>query len=221
MGRYKDALDAYRADLGMTLFANFDAKAEIQALLKPFFPDGWDGHPVPLRETDLSCLLNDAALTLSNDDPEQGRELLGQNVALCMKQSAGASLATVLSNLGAAAHSTNRLAEAIRLKLLSEDIGEAMADADRRFTSKVNLLFFSMVIGDEDNADRLWRELERVTPPTIRAIYRPGDAESFRALHLFYRGQLTEQALAHAETLARLCLRPTRRVAVVAPAGGS
>jgi hypothetical protein len=75
MGRYKAALDAFREVRG-ALYYNLGVKAEIQALLKPFFPDGWDKEPVKLDESDLNNLVGEAVLFLSDPYPEQAKETL-------------------------------------------------------------------------------------------------------------------------------------------------
>ena len=50
MGLYKEAFDAYRDGLAISLHSNLGADAEIQTVLQPFFSGGWDQDPVPLDD---------------------------------------------------------------------------------------------------------------------------------------------------------------------------
>jgi len=203
MRQYKEAFSSYRGDLAHTLRFNLGADAEIQALLKPFFPDGWDGEPVPLDDGELSYLLNDAALSLSDGDPDRSSGLLERNIALDIRRSDATEVVTALQNLGVGSLGNNRLAESARLRSLALEIAEAMPNDELVFRSKLALFVISVSCGDRETADHLWQEIDGMGRDWGRATYRPGDAETWRAFDLFYRGELTEAALAQAETLAR------------------
>jgi hypothetical protein len=200
MGQYQGAFDAYRGELAGALYVNLGARAEMQALLKPFFPNGWDREPVQLDEDDLGYLLNDAAISLDNDYPEQAKKLYEQNIVLGIKQSTIIYLCSYILNLGSV---TNSLVMNINLSSLARDISEAVADNDYVFGAKLHLFRLSILQGDRETADGLWRELDGMSRPRNRAVYRLGDLERYRTADLFYRGELTEKFLVEAERLAR------------------
>jgi hypothetical protein len=203
MRRYKEAFYAYRGDLAMALFYNLEADAERQALLKPFFPDGWDHQPVQLDESDIPYLLSEAAGPLLNDYPEQAQKLFERTIALNGTLSDGSRVVTALPYLAVIAENANRLAEMARILSLALEISEAMEVDDEIFRSKLFLVRRSIECGDRVMANTLWRELDGMSRPRNRALYRPGDLEASRIMDLFYRGELTEEALAEAETSAK------------------
>jgi tetratricopeptide (TPR) repeat protein len=203
MGRYKAALDAFREVRG-ALYYNLGVKAEIQALLKPFFPDGWDKEPVKLDESDLNNLVGEAVLFLSDSYPEQAKKLCERRIVRAIAGSAELrNLNAYLQHLGIMAWRALKLAEAARLLSLASEIAEARAEDDQIFSSKLSFFLFSADLGDREAADRLWHELDGMPLPQNRAIYRFGTLECFRAIDLFYRGELTEDVLARAQTSAR------------------
>ena len=138
MGHYQEAFDAYRGDLARTLLFNLNADVEIQSLLKPFFPDGWDGDAVLRNEDDLGYLLQDAASSLRHGDSEQASNLIIRDIALNLRRSNGLRLATGLRNLALNAGWT----AGSRLMSLACDLANALADNDQRFTLKTFLFYF-------------------------------------------------------------------------------
>jgi hypothetical protein len=203
MLRYEEALRVYQGDLAAALRFNLNAYAEIQALLRPFFSNGWDGESVPLRALNLSYVLNEAALSLSTAVPDQAQRLLERKFALDIRESYTRQLGIGLQNFAIASLHANRLAEWARLLSLGRQIAETMEDDAQVFLSKLDLLMLSVECGNRKTADRLWRKIDRMGHDLARALYRPGDAEIWRTADLFYRGKLTEEFLTLAETLAR------------------
>jgi hypothetical protein len=124
MGRYKEAFDAYSGDLATALFFNLGARAETQALLKPFFPNGWNYEPVPLGEFRLSYLLAGAAASLSDNYAQQATKLFERLIVVAIARSAGSDLAIALLNLQEMAWNANRLAETARLLSLALEIAK-------------------------------------------------------------------------------------------------
>ena len=203
MGRHTEALRNYQGDLANALGFNLNANAEMQALLRPFFPEGWDGESVPLDGNELSYLLNDAALSLAPKYPNQGRKLLERKLALDIRESQPFSLGVGLRNLAQIFVRANRLAETARFRSLWFEIAEATENDQQVFGSKLGLFALAVACGDLMTADDLWRQLDGMGRDWNRAAYRPGEAEKLRAEDLFYRGELTEEILRRAEILAR------------------
>ena len=50
LGHHQQAADAYDADLSNALFFNLEANVEVVALLRPFFPAGWNNLPQQMTE---------------------------------------------------------------------------------------------------------------------------------------------------------------------------
>jgi tetratricopeptide (TPR) repeat protein len=205
MLRYGEALDAYRRHLAVTLNFNLGASAEIQMLLRPFFPDGWDAEPVSvsLDKDQLSYVLNEAALSMQDSFPDQAERLLERKILLNAGTGNLASLATGVRNLARILRGTNRLADAARLRLLAVEIAEKTFAKPEIFSSKLHLYSLLSECGDWQKADDLWQELKGLRPSYATETYRSGDAQHWRAVNLFYRGQLTEHFVSEAERLAK------------------
>ncbi len=203
MQRYEEALEAYRGELESALMFSLDAGAEIQALLRTFFPDGWDGEPVSLNERDVSFLLSRAAVALVEADPSQAWRLLERKLLLEIRKFDSTEVANTLQNLAVVSWNANGLARAAQLFSLSLEIAEAMASDQEIFVARLSLFYVSVDCGDHKTADRLWKELDGMGRKWSRTVYRRGDAEIRRVADLLYRGELIEEVLAQAEALAK------------------
>jgi hypothetical protein len=203
MRRYEEALATYRGDLSNALIYNLDARNEAQMLLKPYFPDGWNGGIVELSLNDRSYVLNVAALSLSEINPGQAWKLLEQKLYLNMRNADAGALATGLQLLANISWSTNRLGEVARLLSLALELAQAMGNNDETFVAKSYLFALAVETGDYVESNRLWPELNARDGDWQRTSYRPGDLERSHAIYLFYRDQLTEETLTQAQRLAK------------------
>jgi hypothetical protein len=203
MERYKEALRTVAYDLGIALVFNLDATAESQTLLKPFFPDGWEGEPVPVDPGALSVLFNYAAQSLLDTDPDQARKLAERMISSSIGRSNAIEVNVGLHVVAVISINANRLAEANRLIRLALQVGEVAPDNEAIFVSTNFLFRVAMIRGDRETADRLWQKIDGMGREWSRAAYRPGSAELWRAVDLFYRGELTEEILTQAEILAK------------------
>jgi tetratricopeptide (TPR) repeat protein len=201
MGRYEDACQAYQGDLSVALHVNLNAKAEILALLKPFFPDGWDHEAVRLSEANLDYLLYEVAIALPKSHPDQARNLHERSILRNLSRSRSSPVVADLMNLAELSFQSNRVAEADRLFSLGLEISDIEGLQDYNFVCKVAFVRLLIERGDSET-DRIWRELDDMPRPQDRAVYRPGLLEWCRATDLFYRGELTEQVLVQTEKLA-------------------
>jgi tetratricopeptide (TPR) repeat protein len=206
MKHYKEAIKAYQGDLAVALNFNLNASAEIQMLLRPFFPNGWDGELVSLDSEDLSYVLNEAALSMQDSFPDQAQRLLERKLVLNIQQWNLRSLVAGIRNLARILRGVNRLADTARLRRLAVEIaGQTYYDGEI-VSSKVHLYSLLSECGDWTKADDLWREIESAVgrggmPETT---YRIGDMEHWYAVNCFYRGKLTEETISKAEALAKL-----------------
>jgi hypothetical protein len=204
MQRYEEALWNYRGDLSNALSFNLDADAEILALLKPFFPDGWDGEIVPLNVRDLSYLLNETAIALSNIYPDSPRKMYERLIALGIENLDTDMVVAGVYNFSLDPWKANRLADASRLWSLILEIPRMSGITDSKiFVSKMRIFEFSVECGDKKESNRLRRQIEDTGRNLSRSVYRSGDAELRRARELFYRGELVQNFLTQAEDLAK------------------
>jgi hypothetical protein len=204
MERYGEALDVYRGPLGVALIFNLDARAEAQSLLQPFFPNGWDQDPVPLKNDDeRASILNDAGVAFYAEFPTLAWRLFERSLVAYIPQSNLGSLSSPLMNLGTLSHWADRLAEATRLRELTLDIADVLGNQSVLFRARLDLYFSAVTCGNHAVAKQRWREISRMKRSSDRATYRPGDAEYWHALELYQRGRLTDSVLVGAEVEAR------------------
>lgn len=203
IGRFEEACDAYQGSLGLALFSNCQAHVEILALLRPLFPEGWDGETVLLEDTSRSWLLNDVANSLDEFDPPQALRLrerkLRHNISLGHIGNLNASL----SGLSASFPRSGKLAVLERILSIALDLANADGSNKFRFRSSFHLFIFNSMIGNVQEADRLWAALDPMGRDWSRPVYRPGEAETEYAFDRWRRGDLTETHLDAAETRAR------------------
>ena len=203
LGRFEEAMETFQGSLGTALWFNCGASAKGLALLRPFFPQGWDGATVPLKDGTRSDLLNAAAIALGDVDSRQAQRLLERSLRLDIASGNMDSACVKLHNLAINFGKLRQLALRERSLLLALDLAKALGDEEEIFLSLLGLFAFASDIGDDQRADRLWAELDPMGRDWHRNAYRPGDAETLRAYDRWYRGDLTENQLAEAEALAR------------------
>jgi tetratricopeptide (TPR) repeat protein len=197
MGKTSEALDHYRSDLASALHYNLNAREEIKALLVPFFPDGFLNEPVETTGLDRSYLLNEAALSCL-DDKESICAVLEKAINADIDDQNHIPLPVTIINL---THSVRPAAKR-RLANLALEVELEGPLTKNGFFSKLRLYQLAAERGDIEEADRLWPELENAERPTLRTLYRPGDAELSRASDLYDRGQPDETLLSNAEEIA-------------------
>lgn len=203
MGNYQAAAEAYWGDLSHALLYNLDARAEMVALLQPFFPNGWNQDTVPLDDFARGYILNDTAMALAGRFPDLTRRLYERKITLALRTSNDDWLCVAVGNLASRSLAALHLAEAVRLRALVLDIAQASQRADNVFRTRLYLYSYSIECGDHAAAERLWQEMSGMERPSNRAIYRQGEAEYWHANYLLWRGELTEDVLVQAETAAR------------------
>jgi Domain of unknown function (DUF4062) len=174
MGRYEEALAAYRGDLSNALIYNLGADAEAQTVMQSFFPGGWDHEPVPFDDLSGSYLLNHAALALGNHFPNLAWRLYERKVAFDIDTSNEIGLWTGLSNFAWQCKDASKLADAARLAGLESDLADATEDGSHIFGSRLDLYGLASIFGDDASADRLWQQISSMERPQSRALYRGG-----------------------------------------------
>ena|ERR1035437_1372066 len=203
MGRYKQACEAYRANLSGALLFNLEAHAEILSLLRPFFPQGWATLPKTVQQRDGSYLANDAAIALrSIDDPRESLAAYGAALAADLRGADWPAVSIGMANISKTLRAQNRLAQENRCLLSNLNLATMIRDGEAIFLARRYRFLQLARIGQWADAKAIWDLLDSPGRNWSRGIYRPGDAEHLYAQFLFWKGDLSEEHLAHAEELA-------------------
>jgi hypothetical protein len=198
MGKYDDALQAFMGDLANALDFNLNERKENQAIVRAFFPNGFDNDPVELRSWNKGYLLNAASIAMDDPKSDLALRMLNRNLQFTISNSR-ATVSLAIRNLACGLGIEQRgRAFDIALKF-----AEAMGQSEEIFCSKLCLYQFACLRGDWKTADRLWQEISTADQPRNRSRYRRGQVETERARHLMMRGVLTEDLLKKAEDEAR------------------
>ncbi|MFM9959576.1 MAG: DUF4062 domain-containing protein [Phycisphaerales bacterium] len=205
MGRFDAAARAYMGDFATALLFNVEAPDEVLALLRPFFPSGWDGSPVGLKNERVErYLANDAAVALA-DLGEDAEAIRVWGVVLTKQLAAsdwnGAAIS--VSSIGDSHSYMNRLAAADRVLLLHLAFARAIGASQGVFDGLLRSFTLNSTLGRHAEAEALWRELDPMGRAWQRAVYRAGRAEWQYARHQHRLGTLQESHLEAAERLAR------------------
>ena len=201
--RWQQAADTYRGDLSNALTFNLEAHGETLALLRPFFPAGWATLPETVRASSASYLANSAASALyylgENDAAlgAYGAALKG-DLAAEVWSAAMTSLRNISTNLA----DQNRLASRLRVIHLCLDFAIACADEEAIYRTQLSLYVAQSQVGQWHEAESNWQALSAIKPPSNRATYRQGDAESHFAQAQFWQGRLEEAHLTACAALA-------------------
>jgi hypothetical protein len=203
MGRYQQACDAYRGGLSDALIFNLEANAEVLSLLRPFFPQGWGVLPGDVSESDGAYLSNSAAIALMEvGEQEDSLTALGSALAAALRAVAWSAVGVGLRNMGLSLMQQNNLAAAHRVDLSSLDLATLTDDQEAIFVARYFRCHGLAEIGQWADAQNTWDLLDLMGRQWSRDLYRPGSAEFFYAQFRFWQGDLLEEHLARAETLA-------------------
>jgi hypothetical protein len=203
MGRFQQAVDAYRGGLARALYSNLEAYAEILSLLRPFFPQGWDRLPGAVDKRSGAYLANVAAMALDfTDELKEGLAAYGAAVLAFLEMATWRELATQLRNISWNLSDQNFLSKAEHVLLPTLDLATLTDDDEMLFMYRLRRFDMYSRIGQWSDAEAIWRLLDPMGRDWARAIYRPGDAESHYAWFQFRKRDLREEHLAAAERLA-------------------
>ena len=203
MGRLEDAFKAYDGELGEALWINLMAVGEIQRLLRPFFPQGWDGPIALKRDVDQSDLLGSLASTFFDNDNAMCIRLSDRAIRMAISSGYASVIRNNLRGISAVLGIHGKLSEAIRLKALSLEFADAAENEYSIYHSLLSAFWGESYCGAFERVDALWSRLD----PQERDwgdAYTCGEAERAWANDLFWRGKLTEAVLAETERLCRV-----------------
>ena len=201
MGRWQEAADVYVGDLSEALSFNLDAYAEIVALLKPFFPQGWRAAAQEFGSA--SYIASSVGIALNKCGFHNEAVLVHGNILLFdIDFQDWLTVRVSLSNLGNAVGNQGRLAAVTRFSNWALDLAELLGDSEAMFRSHLDMFELSVTMGAPADAERIWALLDPMGRDWHRAAYRPGDAERLYARFRYQQGTLTQPLLDQAERLA-------------------
>ena len=205
MGRYQQACDAYCGDLANAFFANLQAYAEVLSLLRPFFPQGWATLPKSVDDSHGSYLANSAAITLEKvGELEESLAACSASLAGFLRAADWPEVGTIMLNIAVTLCAQNRLAQEDRCLLSNLNLATLSDNEETIFHARQGRFQQLARIGQWAEAKATWDLLDPMGRNWPRAIYRPGDAEYYYVRFRFWRCDLSEKHLAHAERLAKV-----------------
>lgn len=204
MGKMREAAEMYRPDLVMAMTYNLEAHAEILALLRPFFTNGWGTLPEGLRgELDAHVAI-DAGNTL------YGLHLFADAQAAYaaglrdqLQRQDWSNVRVAISNSASTAYAQGRLGRQDRCRVLELDLALAAESRQDLFRARLERFDQLRAIGRLDEAQTMWKVLDPMGRAWSRNVYQQGYAEYCYARFRFERGDLLEEHLARAEELGR------------------
>lgn len=203
MGRLEEAADVYRGDLARALRVNLEAHAGTLALLRPFFPHGWDRLPEGIEEGTASYLANEAGMALhAVGDWKEALGAYAPAIDADLRSSRWKDLTAQLSNIANALIGLGRIAATQRCLHLDLELATVINDQELIFRGRLDSFHVLTRVGHEAEAEELWQLLDPMGREWSRAAYRPGEAEYAFARFRFEQGALTGDDLARAEALA-------------------
>jgi hypothetical protein len=200
LGHYEKAFEAYHGTLSQALLFNLEAHSEVLALLRPFFPDGWGTLTREVEASDASYLANSAASALLFcGEHQKSFDAYGAALKRSLETEHWSNTRVGLSNISAALTAQNKLAKALRVDALAQDLATASEHAEDIFMSRLFLFADQSRLGQWKEAEETWWQLDPMGRKWRRAVYRQGMAEEYFA-HFHYRQDKIKEAQISATT---------------------
>lgn len=203
LGRFQQAANAYRGDLATALRVNVEAYSEALQLLIPLFPAGWEKLPKGVDDSTAAFLTSEAAIALESCG--RSREALAAYGAALRVYSQAQDWKNTniqLRNVSASLASRNLLAIALRIDILALDLAAVRGDQEDLFMSRLSVFLRQGRLGHWAEGETAWELLNLTGREWSRNVYRPGDAEWYRAQFLYWKGTVKEEDIVAAERLA-------------------
>ena len=203
MGRFQDAYNTLHGELADALVFNLEANAEMLALLRPFFSDGWSSRIEALNEREASYIGNFAGILLYHSGRYiESLDLYSQCIQIDHRMKDWRNVQVKVNNVANTCFRQGRLAAAERLGVIARDFAELM-DEEKLFKSRCIYFALLVELGRIPEAEAEWRRLDPMGRDWSRSLYRPGDAEQWFAEFRYRYSELRDEDLIKAENLAR------------------
>lgn len=202
MGRIQEAADNYVGKLCKPLL-QMGQYAEVIAVSRPFFPDGWATIPSKVHHYQGLHLISDAAIAFCNaENDEAASECLVAEILDHLKRKDWGELAISLQWLsGLRTKWTNPVALEERMLAYALNLAELSGNEIAVFRSLRSHAVFLGKIGKYADADLAWDRLRRLTVSDDSSVLNAGTELEF-AQYSLRKGCLSSDLLAKVE---RLC----------------
>ena len=203
LGHHQQAAFTFRGGLATALLFNLEAHVEMLALLRPFFPAGWDNVPKNV-DASLSSYLASCAASAMRSCCELPNALgaYGGSLRVDLETDNWSNTITGLLNISSSLSTENLVAKAVPVNALALNLAIVREDKEGIFTSRLFLFSDQSRLGQWQAAEATWRLLDPMGRAWSRAVYRQGMAERRFAEFHFWQGSLQEERLTTATTLA-------------------
>ncbi|ANZ41320.1 hypothetical protein BBK82_40520 [Lentzea guizhouensis] len=213
MGKTHMAYAALAGDLLRTMSNGLEARPEVLATIKPFFPEGWSGPAAGLMDHQRVYLAVAAGTALHYlGESEEALPVMESVVQWELQRGDGEAVAHHLANLAVSLERLNKFALYRRAAWLCLDLAEVLDVPYVRYTA--NSIAFSWLVdaGEVLEAEEMWA---RLTRSASHALLR-GELLEYAKL-LVWKGTAAGHDIAMAEAKAqqdgnRLLLRKARRI---------
>jgi tetratricopeptide (TPR) repeat protein len=201
LGRWQEACQTYRSGLGHVLVFNVEAGPEALAVLRPFFPNGWQALPEGIEGGAVPLFMNDVAIALAICEDYAGAiAMVSSGLALGAKR--GTPLGAMLANVARYLEATGRIADSYRVVALGLRLAETYDDPDAAFNCRRRLCRLHSVTGQWSDAEHAWSLLAESELPSSRHVYRAGDRELTYAEWMMKADRATVKDFAVVRSLA-------------------
>jgi tetratricopeptide (TPR) repeat protein len=204
MGQLDDALETLIGGLNTALY-NVEGYAELLALLKPLFTQGWSSTPQLRSDDQAGIAANFASAAFAYlGDMVSANTLSRIAIENFFHIRDWSDFLTNLNNLIVGNSEMGRLALADRYSRLALSLAETWKIEPQLFAGRLVRFMVLARTGLWSEADNVWRLLDPMGRRWPRNVAMPGQPEVVYLQELaFPRGELTENDLANVERLAR------------------
>ncbi len=204
MGKLQRAVDMYKGALAHSLLFNLEASAELVALVRPFFSEGWGKLPTGVDKASAGVLGSHLSVAFSALGLTKEQFTVQTNVLLLnIENRDWPNLCTQLLNLSVLYRDVSRLATMSLCAGLALEVATLIDDPASLFVSRLNYFEGLAVRGSWREAEAIWALLESMGRAWKRHLYREGEAEALYAHCRFWQGLLQEEDISRAEALAK------------------
>lgn len=213
LGRYQQAVDAYRGDLSSALSFNLEAHVEELSLLRPFFLTAWDRLVEDVDDSDAAFLADSVGGALGYcGEYQKAAAAYEVAIRIDLESEDWSGVAVSVNNISRDLSDQGLLAKALRLDRIGLDLANAVGEDEEIFINRFCLFEDYVRCGQWEKAEESWRLLGSMKGRWSRLTIRQGTVEGSFAEFQFFQGTLREDHIATAEALAEKdCNRLTVR----------
>ncbi len=203
IGRTGEACRSYIGLLCSPLLFNLQAYADVLAVNRLFFINGWGILPEGLLEIDVLHLANDSAIALAEvGQSNAALDVYNAAIPRALRGRNWGYLRILLRGVTIQMASIRRFAKEERIWPLARDLAKITDDELGVFLTGLVIFAGLTRLGRYSEAQITWNATDAMGRYWRSAAYHPGDAETCLARFHFYQRTLQEEHLAKAERLA-------------------